>query len=199
MLPFTPVNKANTIGWLAAHCDGANYGKLLAFKFPKEKLVYGPMQIQNRINQETAITEKFALWARGGSRYIQGNLLLIPIGESMLYVEPIFLQAEGAGIPQLKAVIVAAGDRIAMEDNLSMSIAKIYGKDVIGGPPPVTPPPGEQPPPDVAALVKSLQQHWDKAQQYLKDGNWTGYGDEQKAILDIIAELAQLTAGGSAP
>ena len=199
MLPFTPVNKANTIGWLAAHCDGANYGKLLAFKFPKEKLVYGPMQIQNRINQETAITEKFALWSRGGSRFIQGNLLLIPIGESLFYVEPIFLQAEATGIPQLKAAIVAAGDHIAMEDTLSLSIARIYGKDVIGGPPPVTPPPGEQPPPDVVALVQLLQQHYAQALEYLKAGDWAGYGNEQKAIQDIIAQLAQLTAGGSTP
>jgi len=102
MLPFTPANKNNTIGWLAARCDGENYGKLLVYFFPKERVVLGPSQIENRIGQDTVITEQLALWGRGGSRVIRGNLLLIPLGKSILYVEPVFLQAEAGGLPELK-------------------------------------------------------------------------------------------------
>ncbi len=195
MLPFTPVNKNNTIGWLAARCDGENYGKLLAYHFPKERLVYGPSQIENRIQQDTVITEQLALWGRGGSRVIRGNLLMIPLGKSNLYVEPVFLQAQGGGLPELKRVIVVAGERIAMELTLQSSIAAIFGAEA----PPTEPgPPGpgepEEPvPADIAALIEEAQQHYTKAQQYLKSGDWAGYGKELealKAVLDRLAELA---------
>ena len=192
MLPFTPVNKNNTIGWLAARSDGENYGKLLAYHFPKERLVYGPSQIENRIGQDTVITEQLALWGRGGSRVIRGNLLLIPLGKSTLFVEPVFLQAETGGLPELKRVIVAAGDKIAMEPTLGESIAAIFGTEVPPVPP--TPPGPEAPvPAEIANLIEEAQQHYDKAQEYLRAGDWTGYGKELealKAVLDRLAELA---------
>jgi len=197
MLPFTPVNKNNTIGWLAARCDGENYGKLLAYFFPKERLVYGPSQIENRIQQDTVITEQLALWGRGGSRVIRGNLLMIPLGKSNLYVEPVFLQAEAGGLPELKRVIVTAGDQIAMEPTLKESLAAIFGTEA---PPaePVIEPPSPPAPEDVvtaeiASLIEEAQQHYNKAQQYLKDGDWAGYGkelDALKAVLDRLAEFA---------
>src|SRR3972149_2281472 len=93
ILPFTPVNKGNTIGWLSARSDGEHYGTLLAFEFPKDKLVYGPAQFEARINQDPVISAQFALWNQGGSRVLRGNLLMIPIEMSFLYVEPIFLQS----------------------------------------------------------------------------------------------------------
>ncbi|MFC1914118.1 UPF0182 family protein [Chloroflexota bacterium] len=195
MLPFTPVNKNNAIGWLAARCDGDNYGKLLAYSFPKERLVYGPSQIENRIQQDTVITEQFALWDRGGSRVIRGNLLLIPIGESKLYVEPVFLQAETGGLPELKRVIVAAGDRIAMEPTLGESIAAIFGVGAPSLPVPTVP---EKPVPqvsaDIASLIAEAQEHYDNAHQYLKDGDWAGYGEELKALKDTLEKLVELTA-----
>ena len=197
MLPFTPANKNNAIGWLAARCDGENYGKLLAYHFPKERVVKGPSQIENRIQQDTIITEQFALWGRGGSRVIRGNLLLIPLGESNLYVEPVFLQAEAGGLPELKRVIVVAGEQTAMESTLEESIAAIFGPEA---PPTVTvvkpPAPAEPEEPvvaDIAELIEEAQQHYNKAQQYLKAGEWAGYGEELealKAVLDRLAELA---------
>ena len=195
MLPFTPVNKNNTIGWLAARCDGENYGKLLAYHFPKERLVYGPSQIENRIQQDTVITEQLALWGRGGSRVIRGNLLMIPLGKSNLYVEPVFLQAQGGGLPELKRVIVAAGENIAMEPTLEGSIAAIFGTDLppTEPEPPIPEEPGEPVPADIAALIEEAQQHYNRAQQYLNAGNWTGYGEELdalEAVLDRLAELA---------
>ena len=195
MLPFTPANKNNTIGWLAARCDGENYGKLLAYHFPKERLVYGPSQIENRIQQDTVITEQLALWGRGGCRVIRGNLLMIPLGKSNLYVEPVFLQAQGGGLPELKRVIVAAGESIAMELTLESSIASIFSTDLppTEPEPPVPGEPEEPVPADIAALIEEAQQHYNRAQQYLNAGNWTGYGEELdalKAVLDRLAELA---------
>jgi len=197
MLPFTPVSKNNTIGWLAARSDGENYGKLLAYLFPKERLVYGPSQIENRIGQDTVITEQLALWGRGGSRVIRGNLLLIPLGESNLYVEPVFLQAETGGLPELKRVIVAAGEQIAMEPSLEESLAAIFGAEALPTEP-VEPPapvePGEPVTPDIADLIAEAQEHYNKAQQYLQAGDWAGYGEELDALEAVLTQLAELAA-----
>jgi uncharacterized membrane protein (UPF0182 family) len=211
MLPFTPVNKNNTIGWLAARCDGDNYGKLLAYLFPKERLVYGPSQIENRIQQDTTITEQLALWSRGGSNVIRGNLLLIPISKSNLYVEPVFLQAETGGLPELKRVIVSAGDQIAMQPTLASSIEAIFGAAATtptappAQPPattpttPSTPPalaPPEQPvPADVAKLIAEARQHYEQALEKQKAGDWAGYGEELKALEETLNKLAALTGG----
>jgi uncharacterized membrane protein (UPF0182 family) len=198
ILPFTPVNKNNTVGWLAARCDGENYGKLLAYIFPKDKLVYGPSQIENRIQQDTVITEQLALWGRGGSRVIRGNLLMIPLGASNLFVEPVFLQAEAGGLPELKRVIVVAGDQIAMEPTLGESLTAIFGTEAFPTEPgekPVEPgEPGEIITADIASLISQAQQHYNRAQQYLKEGDWTGYGRELEALETILNELASISA-----
>lgn len=196
MLPFTPSNKNNAIGWLAARCDGDNYGRLLVYQFPKERLIYGPTQIENRIQQDTAITEQLALWSRGGSRVIRGNLLVIPIGESTIYVEGIFLQAETAGgLPELKRVIVAAGDEIAMRDTLAECLTAIFGEGTTGVPETPTTPstPGQEVPEDVRALIEQAQRQFAQAQEYLQQGDWAGYGSELAALEATLAELARVT------
>ena len=211
MLPYTPVNKNNTIGWLAAHCDGDNYGKLLAYYFPKDRLVYGPSQIENRIQQDTVITEQLALWGRGGSRVLRGNLLLIPIEKSNIYVEPVFLQADAGGLPELKRVIVAVGEKIAMEPTLMESIEAVFGESItIPEPAPEPPAPAEpagpsEPPViiepevpvdgEVAALVAEAREHYEKAQENLKAGDWAGFGEEWDAMEEVLQRLAELTAG----
>ena len=209
MLPFTPVNKNNTIGWLAARCDGDYYGKLLAYDFPKDRLVYGPSQIENRIQQDTVITEQFALWDRGGSRVIRGNLLLIPIGDSNIYVEPVFLQATSGGLPELKRVIVAAGDKITMQPMLLDSIEAIFG----GPEPPVEPPtepptgpptepptePGEPMSPEVAELIEEARQHYEQAQAKLQAGDWAGFGEEWDALQAVLEELSELISSEELP
>jgi uncharacterized membrane protein (UPF0182 family) len=199
MLPFTPANKKNTIGWLAARCDGDNYGKLLAYSFPKEEWVDGPSQIENRIGQDTVITEQLALWGRGGSTVIRGNLLLIPLGDSILYVEPVFLQAEGGGLPELKRVIVATGENIAMTSSLSASLAAIFGEGTsVPEEPEISIPtvtePETQPSEDVAVLIEQAQQHYERAQEYVKSGDWAGFGEEWEALQEVLEKLAELTA-----
>lgn len=195
MLPFTPVNKNNTVGWLAARCDGENYGKLLAYIFPKDKLVYGPSQIENRIQQDITITEQLALWARGGSRVIRGNLLMIPLGTSNIFVEPVFLQADAGGLPELKRVIVAAGVQIAMKPTLGESLAAIFGAEAVPTVPGEEPvEPGGETTSYVAGLIAQAQQHYSNAQQYLKEGDWTGYGKELAALEAILGELADVAA-----
>jgi len=126
MLPFTPNSKDNMIAWLAARSDLPNYGKLIVYKFPKDKLVYGPMQIEARIDQQTEISEQFTLWGQAGSRVIRGNLLAIPIEESILYVEPIFLEASSSELPELKRVIAAYGKNVAMGETLNQALSAVF-------------------------------------------------------------------------
>ncbi len=129
MLPFTPSNRDNMIAWLAARSDGAEYGKLVLFKFPKDRLVYGPAQIDARIDQDPAISSQLTLWNQQGSRVIRGHLLVIPIGASTLYVEPIYLQAETSKMPELKRVVVASGNRVIMEPTLEEGLTKLFVTD----------------------------------------------------------------------
>jgi hypothetical protein len=126
LLPYTPRQRTNLTAWLAARSDGANYGKLLLYVFPKQQLVFGTEQIEARINQDPVISQKISLWNRQGSRAIQGNLLVIPIAQSLLYVEPLYLEAEQNSLPTLVSVIVAYENRIAMTESLEQSLQAIF-------------------------------------------------------------------------
>jgi uncharacterized protein len=119
MLPMVPSQRQNMIAWLAARSDPPDYGKLIVYEFPKDKLVYGPFQIEARINQNTEISQQLSLWNQMGSRVIRGNLLVIPIENSILYVSPLYLRAETGQLPELKRVIAAYGDHVVMDENAS--------------------------------------------------------------------------------
>ncbi|MBI4300408.1 MAG: UPF0182 family protein [Chloroflexi bacterium] len=212
LIPFTPVNKDNAIGWMAARADGwlskepgeQKYGKLISFKFPKDKLVYGPKQIESRISQDPQISAQFALWDQGGTRVIRGNLLMIPIEDSFLFVEPIYLQAATGRIPELKRIVVANGDRLAMEETLAKSLAVVFklaapsppvtASPVPSGATPTAPATSPSQETNVAALVQSAQDHFNRAQDALKAGDWAGYGQELAALKDVLARLGQLTS-----
>ncbi|MFH1484563.1 MAG: UPF0182 family protein, partial [Chloroflexota bacterium] len=193
LMPFTPSHKDNMITWLAARNDGENYGKLLAYKFPKDKLIFGPRQIEARMNQDTTISAQLTLWSQRGSEVIRGNLLVVPIGKSVLYVEPIYLQAEKGRIPELKRVVVASGNRIVMEPSLEQALRSVMGLAPSPTAPPTVPAPtpGELPT-TVTELARSAQQHYTKAQEYLKAGDWAKYGEELKAMEADLARLVQL-------
>ena len=194
MLPFTPTQKDNMITWLAARSDGDKYGKLIAYNFPKDKLIYGPRQIEARIDQDPTISEQLTLWGQKGSQVIRGNLLVIPIENSILYVEPIYLQAERGQLPELKRVIVASGNRIAMEQTLAQSLGAIY-TGLSPAEPAVTIllPPSEVPlPAEISELAKLAQEHYTKAQECLKAGDWTGWGEELEKMEEALNQLVEL-------
>jgi uncharacterized protein len=137
LLPFTPKERSNLVAWLAARSDGENYGKLLLYTFPKQRLVYGPEQIEARINQDPAISQQVSLWNRQGSRAIQGNLLIIPVEQSLLYVEPLYLEATQNKLPILARVIVAYENRIAMAQTLSQALQAVFKTKDTPTPPPI--------------------------------------------------------------
>jgi uncharacterized membrane protein (UPF0182 family) len=127
MTPFTPQNRDNMISWLAARSDFPDYGQAIFYQLPKEKLVYGPNQIEAMIDQNTNISQQLTLWNQKGSRVIRGKLIVTPIENSFLYVVPVYLQAEGTSFPQLKRVIAITGDKVAMEPSLDEAIADLFG------------------------------------------------------------------------
>ncbi|MEH2182887.1 UPF0182 family protein [Nostoc sp.] len=134
LLPYTPKQRTNLIAWLAARSDGKNYGKLVLYVFPKERLIYGTEQIEARINQDPVISQQISLWNRQGSRAIQGNLLVIPIEQSLLYVEPIYLEATQNSLPTLVRVVVAYENRIVMAQTLEQALQGIFKPEVTPAP-----------------------------------------------------------------
>ena len=170
ILPYTPPNKNNMITWLAARSDGEDYGSLIAYKFPKDKLIYGPLQIEARIDQDPRISEQLTLWNQAGSRVIRGNLIVIPIGNSSLYVEPIYLQSEQSKLPEMKRVIIANGNSVVMEPTVSVALAKIFAGQVASPGVPTSP---AEPGPAAAApafdeTAKELLDRLAKLQEELK-------------------------------
>lgn len=131
MTSFAPIRKNNMVAWFAARSDGENYGKLLLYKFPKDKLVYGPLQIEAKIDQDSEISQQLTLWSQKGSRVMRGNLLVIPIKNSLLYIEPLYIQAETGQLPQLKRVLVSDGERVVMEETLALALESLFGKATI--------------------------------------------------------------------
>ncbi len=225
MSPFTPSKKDNMIGWLAARCDMPEFGNLLVYKLPKDKLVYGPMQIEARVDQQTEISRELSLWSQRGSRVIRGNLLAIPIGDTFIYVEPVYLEAkqeeseaapvaqqrpkgllspgksgtqaasqrrkpQAASLPELKRVIVAFGNRLVMEENLDGALASVLGEQVSIEPTgPTVVPQGK----DVSSLGHLAMEHYNRAKEYLREGNWAGYGRELENLEKILKEMSGAT------
>ena len=185
ILPFTPANKDNMIAWMAARSDGENYGKLLLYEFPKQELIYGPHQVEARIDQNPEISEQLTLWSQKGSRVIRGDLLVIPIQESLLYVEPVYLRAEQGELPELKRIIVAYGDQTVMAVSLEDALATIFGHK----PPPEALPDTETR--DLAALIESAQQTYQQSQNALEQRDWTRYGQAQQELENLLQQLSQ--------
>ncbi len=189
MLPFTPKKKDNLSAWMAARSDGDNYGKLVVYRFPKDRLVYGPKQIVARINQETGISQQVSLWNQRGSEVIQGTLLIIPIENSLVYVQPLYLRAETGKIPELKRVIVAYENRIAMDETLDGALAKIFGQSgltEVKSPSPAAPASGPE-----ADLLARAKEHFDRAIKAQRAGDWTLYGQEIRKLGEILDRMGR--------
>jgi uncharacterized membrane protein (UPF0182 family) len=186
--PFTPANKQNMVAWMAGRSDGEHYGELVLYKFPKQELIYGSLQIEARIDQEPSISSQLSLWAQRGSQVIRGNLLVIPIDQSILYVEPLYLQAETGRLPELKRVIVAAGQRVIMAPSLDEALAGL-GREPVAAPEPQEPAEA----PEVGDLAASALEHYQRAQEYLQEGDWAGYGAELEAMHQDLEALIDIT------
>ena len=210
ILPFTPSGKDNMVAWMAARSDAPNYGRLLVYRFPKDTTVFGPMQIEARINQDPTISSQLTLWTQQGSQVIRGNLLVVPIADSLLYIEPLYLQAQGSALPELKRVIVAYGAKIAMEPTLEEAVARIFGVLPTAAPsgpgrpaapgapsPPTGPgrtPPGRPvEPARVSSLVADANAHYARAQAALRAGDFATYGKEIDALGRTLRELRRIT------
>jgi uncharacterized protein len=196
MVPFTPRGKDNLAAWMVARNDGAEYGKLRVYRLSRQRLVFGPQQIENRINQNTEISRQVSLWDQRGSRVIRGDLLVIPIDESLLYVQPLYLQAEGGRIPELKRVVVAYENQVVMGETLDAALAELFGgAPVAGAAPKPTTREIEVPAADSSFqdLVAEAKQRYEAAQQAQRELDWAKYGVEMRRLGEVLERLG---AGG---
>ncbi|MDD7347017.1 MAG: UPF0182 family protein [Clostridiales bacterium] len=206
-LPFTPKGKNNMTALMVARNDGKNYGNLVVYQFPKSKTVYGPMQIEAQIDQNTEISQDFSLWNSAGSKYSRGNLFVVPIESSLLYVEPVYLEASNSAIPEVKRVIIAYGDKIAYEATLKEALQSLFG-DQAGeaytqG---ITTESNGQGSGDtkngeksgdsskdgqdsMATLIDKANKAFEDGQKSMKDGDWKGYGDHMNELADLLKKL----------
>lgn len=189
LLPFTPSKRDNLAAWLTARCDGENYGKIRAYTFPRDRLIYGPKQIDARINQDSFISQQLTLWSQRGSEVIRGSLLVIPIEKSLLYVQPLFLAADKAGLPELKRVIIAFGDQVVMEENLELALQRLFGGKKTSAPAVGASPTDPQASP--ASLAKEAMGLYEKAMGLQRQGDWSGYGEELRKLEQILKRMAQ--------
>jgi uncharacterized membrane protein (UPF0182 family) len=179
MTPFTPQNRDNMISWLAARCDFPGYGKTLFYQLPKEKLIYGPNQIEAMIDQNTTISQQLTLWDQRGSRVIRGKLIVTPIENSFLYIVPIYLQAEGTNFPQLKRVVAVTGDKVVMEPTLDEAIT-----DLFGGPMPAA---GASQPSTSQPVLAQARMQLDAARKAMQEGDWAKFGTAMDGLQHQLA------------
>lgn len=179
MIPFTPMKKNNMIGWMAGRCDGNNYGKLLVYNFPKDKLIYGPLQIEARVDQDREISAQLTLWGQLGSKVIRGNLLVIPMNDALLYVEPLYLQSEQAQMPELKQIIVAYGERLAWGKTFNEALQLIFSEkaaeDRVFSP---------------AELLQQARLHFQKYQSLTGQGKFEEAAEHLNALENIFKDMA---------
>ncbi|MBI5408969.1 MAG: UPF0182 family protein, partial [Nitrospirae bacterium] len=189
LLPYNPAKRDNLVAWLAARCDEPNYGKLLVYTFPRDRLIFGPKQVDARINQDSYISQQLTLWGQSGSQVIRGSLLVIPIERSLLYVQPLYLAAaDKAGLPELRRVIVAYENNVVMEENLETALRILFGavKTIAGK--------ADGTAVDVKTtttdLAKEAKKVFEKALELQRQGNWAGYGEEIKRLEGILNRMS---------
>jgi len=200
ILPFTPNNRPNMISWLAARNDAPNYGQLVLYQLPKDTVIFGPSQIGNRIQENSAISSQFTLWNQSGSQVQQGNLLVVPVGGTFLYFEPIYLRATNtSSLPEFKKVILADTQNVVWDDTLEGALAQLVG----AAPPTTTPSPGGTPTPATGTcgdLITQANQHYQNAQAKLKAGDLAGYATEIQQVGALLQQMQTAgCSGGTTP
>jgi uncharacterized membrane protein (UPF0182 family) len=200
IMPFSPATKNNMIGWMAARNDPESYGQLIVYELPKQELIFGPIQVEGRIDQEPVISQQFSLWDQRGSNVIRGSLLVLPINNSFLYIEPVYLLSQTSALPELKRIVTASNTNVAMAETLKASLlALAQGSSVAieppaGSAPPTTTP--TQPPPNPQSfeeLVAAANAHLSAADTAQRAGDWATYGRELEALRLVLSQLTELT------
>ncbi|HEY0442749.1 MAG TPA: UPF0182 family protein [Candidatus Limnocylindrales bacterium] len=218
--PMVPTNRPNMIAWVAARNDAPNYGKVVAYRFPTDTTVFGPAQIEARIDQDPVISAQFTLWSQSGSSVIRGNLIVVPVGDSLLYLQPVYLQSTASKFPEFQRIIVASATKVVWAPTLSESLRLLLQAQGSPTPSPTpTPPPGSSPPPtsspgvtpaptpgggsalpgDVPGLIGYANTHFDLAQQALRNGDFARYGQEIALVKQALQRLDQLSGAGASP
>jgi uncharacterized membrane protein (UPF0182 family) len=213
--PMVPTNRPNMIAWVAARNDLPNYGDVRVYRFPVDTTVFGPAQIEARIDQDPVISAQFTLWGQAGSSVIRGNLIVVPVGDSLLYLQPIYLQSTASSFPEFQRIIVASATEVVWAPTLGESLRLLL--EAQGGPSPTpTPSPGPTPTPspgptptagpsptpgpsglptDVNGLIDYANTHFELAQQALRDGDFARYGEEIALVEAALQRLDELTGG----
>jgi uncharacterized membrane protein (UPF0182 family) len=189
LLPYTPAKRDNLAAWLAARCDEPNYGKLLIYTFPRDRLIFGPKQVDARINQDSYISQQLTLWDQRGSEVIRGSLLVIPIERSLLYVQPLYLAAaDKVGLPELRRVIVAYENDVIMEENLDLALQRLFGAKAIVVKADRS---AEDIKSTISELAKEAMRVFERAIELQRQGNWAGYGEEIKKLEQLLKRIAK--------
>jgi uncharacterized membrane protein (UPF0182 family) len=205
ILPFTPANRENMVAWMAAHSDPEKYGETVVYEFGREALLFGPKQVEARIDQDPLISAQLSLWNQQGSSVIRGNLLVLPIADSLLYVEPLYLQSSSGKIPELKRVILATTDRVVMAENLGLALVELFGRnavaqsglgDLLAGSTVSTSGSETTGAPTMAEgvslneLIVEANRRYEAGQEALRNGDWAAYGAEMAALQQLLTRLA---------
>ena len=183
MSPLTPARRDNMIAWVAARADAPHYGELLVYRLPKQRLILGPIQIEAMIDQDTTISRQISLWDQHGSRVLRGNLLVIPVGDAFLYVEPVYLEAEDDALPQLKRIIVSDGERLAMEPTLEEALRAAFGGAGREGEGAGQPSP--------AAGLERARGALDAAEAALRAGDWARFGAAMQELKGLLGSAPE--------
>jgi uncharacterized membrane protein (UPF0182 family) len=216
--PMIPKDRPNMIAWVAARNDGENYGQVRVYRFPTGTSVFGPEQIEARIDSQREISAQITLWNASGSEVVRGNLIVVPVGDSIVYLQPVYLRSTSTKFPAFQKIIVASPTTVVWGDTLRQALDQLLA-DQTGGPGP-SPPPGPTPSPgpsgepapsgtpgpgatppsgDVAALVAYANQHFELAQQALRDGDFARYGEEIALVQQALTQLNSLVGASAGP
>jgi uncharacterized membrane protein (UPF0182 family) len=214
---MVPISRPNMIAWVAARMDEPNYGSTRVYRFPVETTIFGPAQIESRIDQDPIISQQLTLWRNSGSNVIRGNLIVVPITDSILYLQPVYLQSTGSAFPEFRRIVVASPREVVWGETLSSALGQLLEAE--GGPAPSpgptpTPTPAPTPTPstgptptpgpdglptDVAGLIAFANEHFELAQAALRDGDFARYGDEISLVQAALRRLDELAPGLSVP
>ncbi len=214
--PMVPASRPNMIAWIAARNDQANYGQVRVYKFPQDTSVLGPNQISAKIDADPTISAQVTLWDQAGSHVIKGNLIVVPVQNSLIYLQPVYLQSANSAFPAFERIIVATPNLVVWDTTLSGALNQLLAKIGSGGSPPPSgapsPPPsaaptaspssgpaGSPPAGDVAGLVAYANQHFELAQAALRNGDFATYGAEIAKVQEALRELSQLVPASANP